>query len=689
MNENLKKILTSVYSNKGNLVSIVKEIFYPDIKSNGSSLDIFAFLDDSEYTSSFRSFVSAIKPTNNSSDRPKLKDFSEEQKNKIKNAKTAIELITIIKDLCLEKGISMPENFEDNYNKLATGTNSKTAILIACLLIYRSTLKINPLFVDFVVDVIGEIEEKGPSDIGKSNILKLVNDIDPSLVDDAKKILRQYSMMTELAYTSNLASYIKTSTNNSSSNNIQYFDDIGENQNLIVNDTEVIGSPTIIEAISNFDMKEKSNLIRYALDKIEEKVMASKLFAEKEIQPAKMLIFLTLCDQLGKEVDENLLFAFTNPIYESVMTNSIPSSLDRVKNIIKEISGKEVEYVSEDDKEKDLSEKEASLRNQEDLLKKKEKDLEKERAALNELSEKLEEEKNALLDELNALDEDKRSLSERESDLANKENDIRKALEKIIEKQRELDEKQAELERLERDLEEKKSILAKREEELKELEEEIEKREKKLEKDEEKSDDVSDDKSDDKSDDESDDEKDLAKIDNTLKNPKFLQLADIWNYATKVLAGHYVYVATEYTDKGKATTEQRNILLELMGRSEQSKEEIIKAIPFKRSKIKKFSNTDSVNKMMENLIKIVKDIMLNLKNIKSELNQLKDQYNKETDEDKKSEIADKFNDKKEEYENIKNYLFDILTPLIRDKVFRGITEFDATNYADDAEHDGF
>jgi len=81
--------------------------------------------------------------------------------------------------------------------------------------------------------------------------------------------------------------------------------------------------------------------------------------------------------------------------------------------------------------------------------------------------------------------------------------------------------------------------------------------------------------------------------------------------------------------------------------------------------------------------------MTNLKNIRSELNQLKDQYNKETDEDKKSEIADKFNDKKEEYENIKNYLFDILTPLIRDKVFRGITEFDATNYADDAEHDGF
>lgn len=671
MNENLKKILTSVYSNKGNLGSIAKEIFYPDIKSNGSSLDIFAFLDDGEYTSSFRSFVSAIKPTNNSSDWPKLKDFSEEQKNKVKTAKTAIELITTIKDLCLEKGISMPENFENNYNKLATGTNSRTAILIACLLIYRSTLKINPLFVDFVVDVIGEIEEKGSSDIGKSNILKLVNDVDPSLVDDAKKILRQYSMMTELAYTPNLASYIKTSTNNSSSNNLQYFDDIGENQNLIVNDTEIIGSPTIIEAISNFDMKEKSNLIRYALYKIEEKVSASKLFAEKEIQPAKMLIFLTLCDQLGKEVDENLLFAFTNPIYESMMTNSIPSSLDKVKDIIKEISGKEVEYVSEEDEVKKLREKAEEL-----------KELEKN---LNELSENLEKEKNALLDELNALDEDKRSLSERESDLANKENDIRKALEKIDEQQRKLEEKQAELERLERDLEERKSIIAKKEEELKELEEEIEKREKKSEKDEEKSDDVSDDKSDDRS----DDEKDLAKIDNTLKNPQFLTPGKVWNYATKVLAGHCVYVATEYTDKGKATTEQRNILLELMGRSEQSEEEIIKAIKSKRSKIKKFSNTDSVNKMMENLIKIVKDIMLNLKNIRSELKQLKDQYIKETDEDKKSEIADKFNDKKEEYENIKNYLFDILTPLIRDKVFRGITEFDDTNYADDAEHDGF
>lgn len=675
MNENLKKILTSVYSNKGNLGSIAKEIFYPDIKSNGSSLDIFAFLDDGEYTSSFRSFVSAIKPTNNSSDWPKLKDFSEEQKNKVKTAKTAIELITTIKDLCLEKGISMPENFEDNYNKLATGTNSRTAILIACLLIYRSTSKINPLFVDFVVDVIGEIEEKGSSDIGKSNILKLVNDIDPSLVDDAKKILRQYSMMTELAYTPNLASYIKTSTNNSSSNNLQYFDDIGENQNLIVNDTEIIGSPTIIEAISNFDMKEKSNLIRYALYKIEEKVSASKLFAKKEIQPAKMLIFLTLCDQLGKEVDENLLFAFTNPIYESIMTNSIPSSLDNVKNIINEISGKEVEYVSEEDEAKNLKEKAEELKELENNL--------------NELSKNLEKEKNALLDELNALDENKRSLSERESDLANKENDIRKALEKIAEQQRKLEEKQAELERLERELEEKKSILTEQEKQLKQQKKDLEEREKKSEKDEEKSDDVSDDKSDDRSDDGSDDEKDLAKIDNTLKNPQFLTPGKVWNYATKVLAGHCVYVATEYTDKGKATTEQRNILLELMGRSEQSEEEIIKAIKSKRSKIKKFSNTDSVNKMMENLIKIVKDIMLNLKNIRSELKQLKDQYIKEIDEDKKSEIADKFNDKKEEYENIKNYLFDILTPLIRDKVFRGITEFDDTNYADDAEHDGF
>ena len=597
MNENLKKILTSVYSNKGNLGSIAKEIFYPDIKSNGSSLDIFAFLDDGEYTSSFRSFVSAIKPTNNSSDWPKLKDFSEEQKNKVKTAKTAIELITTIKDLCLEKGISMPENFEDNYNKLATGTNSRTAILIACLLIYRSTSKINPLFVDFVVDVIGEIEEKGSSDIGKSNILKLVNDVDPSLVDDAKKILRQYSMMTELAYTPNLASYIKTSTNNSSSNNLQYFDDIGENQNLIVNDTEIIGSPTIIEAISNFDMKEKSNLIRYALYKIEEKVSASKLFAKKEIQPAKMLIFLTLCDQLGKEVDENLLFAFTNPIYESIMTNSIPSSLDRVKGIIKEISGKEVEYVSEDDKEKELREKEASLRIIEDQLKEKE-------------------------------------------------------------------------------------------EELEQWEKDLEKREEKSDKNEEESDDVSDDRSDDGS----DDEKDLAKIDNTLKNPKFLKLANVWKYVPKILAGHCVYITTEYKNKGKATTEQVNIISELTGRSmDREKEipdEIKKAITSKRSKIRKFSDNNSVNTMMQNLIKIVKDIMLNLKNIKSELNQLKDQYNKETDEDKKSEIADKFNDKKEEYEYIKNYLFDILTPLIRDKVFRGITEFDATNYADDAEHDG-
>lgn len=675
MNENLKKILTSVYSNKGNLESIAKEIFCSDIKDNSSTSDILAFLDEGEYTSSFKNFISFVKYNNNLTDWPEFEDFSDEQKNKVKTAKTAAELITTIKDLCLEKGISMPENFEDNYNKLATGTNSRTAILIACLLIYRSTLKINPLFVDFVVDVIGEIEEKGSSDIGKSNILKLVNDVDPSLVDDAKKILRQYSMMTELAYTSNLASYIKTSTNNSSSNNLQYFDDIGENQNLIVNDTEVIDSPTIIEAISNFDMKEKSNLIRYALYKIEEKVKASKLFAKKEIQPAKMLIFLTLCDQLGKEVDENLLFAFTNPIYESMMTNSIPSSLDKVKDIIKEISGKEVEYVSEEDEVKKLREKAEEL-----------KELEKN---LNELSENLEKEKNALLDELNALDEDKRSLSERESDLVNKENDIRKALEKIDEQQRKLEEKQAELERLESELEERKSILAKREEELEQQKKDLEEREKKSEKDEEKSDDVSDDKSDDRSDDGSDDEKDLAKIDNTLKNPQFLTPGKVWNYATKVLAGHCVYVATEYTDKGKATTEQRNILLELMGRSEQSEEEIIKAIKSKRSKIKKFSNTDSVNKMMENLIKIVKDIMLNLKNIRSELKQLKDQYIKEIDEDKKSEIADKFNDKKEEYENIKNYLFDILTPLIRDKVFRGITEFDDTNYADDAEHDGF
>lgn len=594
MNENLKKILTSVYSNKGNLESIAKEIFCSDIKDNSSTSDILAFLDEGEYTSSFKNFISFVKYNNNLTDWPEFEDFSDEQKNKIKNAKTAAELITNVKELCSEKGISMPENFEDNYNKLAIGANSRTAILIACLLIYRSTSKINSLFEKFIVDVIGEIEEKGSSDIGKSNILKLVNDIDPSLVDDAKKILRQYSMMTELAYTPNLASYIKTSTNNSSDNNLQYFDDIGENQNLIVNNTEVIGSPTIIEAISNFDMKEKSNFITYALHKIEEKVRASKLFTEKEIQPAVEIIFLTLCDQLNKEVDENLLFAFTNPICESMHTSSIPYSLDKVKGIIKEISGKEVEYVSEDDKEKELREKEASLRIIEDQLKEKE-------------------------------------------------------------------------------------------EELEQWEKDLEKREEKSDKNEEESDDVSDDRSDDGS----DDEKDLAKIDNTLKNPQFLTPGKVWNYATKVLAGHCVYVATEYTDKGKATTEQRNILLELMGRSEQSEEEIIKAIKSKRSKIKKFSNTDSVNKMMENLIKIVKDIMLNLKNIRSELKQLKDQYIKETDEDKKAEIADKFNDKKEEYENIKNYLFDILTPLIRDKVFRGITEFDATNYADDAEHDGF
>ena len=61
MNENLKKILTSVYSNKGNLESIAKEIFCSDIKDNSSTSDILAFLDEGEYTSSFKNFISFLK----------------------------------------------------------------------------------------------------------------------------------------------------------------------------------------------------------------------------------------------------------------------------------------------------------------------------------------------------------------------------------------------------------------------------------------------------------------------------------------------------------------------------------------------------------------------------------------------------------------------------------------------------
>lgn len=601
MNENLKKILTSIYSNNGNLELIAKEVFCPDIKDNSSTSDILAFLNEEDFTESFASFADFVRYNNNLTNLPGLENLSREQKNNIKTAKTAPELITLIKNICSEKVISIPENFENYYNKLASGTSSKTAMLLACLLISKSTSKSNPMFEKLIGDVIFEIEEKGSVDINKKNILNLIKTLDPSLLVNAEKVLYQYSMLTELAYTPNQASYIKTSINNSYDNSMEFFDNTGTSKNLIANHTAVKDSPSILDAILNFDMEEKSNLIAYALQKIEEKVRETKSFSEQEIQPATELIFLTLCDQCNKEIDNNLLFAFTNPICESMHTSSISYSLDKAKDIIKEISGKEVEYVSDDDKEKELREKEAFLRILEDQLKEKEKD------------------------------------------------------------------------------------LAKKEEELKEQEKNFEEREKKIETDEEKSDDEAADY----------DKKDVKKIDNTLKNPKFLKLADVWNYVPKILASHYEYITTEYKNKGKATTKQVNIVSELTVKSISTEEKatipskIKKAIESKRSKIKNFSNTDSVNTMMQNLISVVKDIMTNLKNIRAELTKLKNQYNKETDEDKKSEIADKFNDKKEEYENIKNYLFDILTPLIRDKVFRGITEFDATNYAKDAERDGF
>ena len=131
---------------------------------------------------------------------------------------------------------------------------------------------------------------------------------------------------------------------------LRYYQD-GKAVSLIQNEELPDPAPSIEEAIKNFDLNDKSNLLKFALENIEEKVRENfnkNNISDKHVIPAAEAVFLTLCHQFGKEVDDNVLFAISDPLSDMLNDSPLtPNALTAIKDICKEISGKEVEFEEE------------------------------------------------------------------------------------------------------------------------------------------------------------------------------------------------------------------------------------------------------------------------------------------------------------------------------------------------------
>lgn len=142
-------------------------------------------------------------------------------------------------------------------------------------------------------------------------------------------------------------------TNNDHGRILRYYQN-GSKKLLIINNNPVEPKTSIEDAIKTFDLNDNSNFLKYALDEIDKKVREvfnKNNISDKCIIPATETIFLTLCHQLGKEVDDNVLFAISDPLSDMLSYSLFNEEiLTAIKDICKEISGKEVEFGKEVEK---------------------------------------------------------------------------------------------------------------------------------------------------------------------------------------------------------------------------------------------------------------------------------------------------------------------------------------------------
>lgn len=346
MKVNLKEFLTTLFNNPKEIDAKAKELLCPDVKNYACTYDMLSFLNEPRATEKLDDFVYFVKKNNNSTNIAEENFLTEKDINAIKSIKDSKALLQKIVYLSGLNKIDLPEKFVTNFQNLSANTDSLTDLLLASVLVNKITTSKTDAFDQIIVEVFSCLAEKSSKPVLKENILNILEKTNSEWKVEAEEILKQYAIFSELTYTSNQATYSRTGVTKKSRNSMFYFDEIANNKSLIQS-YEEIEDVSIEDAIKNFDMAENSNYIAYAIKMIEKTIKAKRVCVGYEVF-ASEAVFLTLCELYGKEINSDLLFAFVNPLTEGLRTNgAFENNLEEIKQIAKDISGKEINFLKD------------------------------------------------------------------------------------------------------------------------------------------------------------------------------------------------------------------------------------------------------------------------------------------------------------------------------------------------------
>lgn len=322
MNDKLKKFLEVIYTNPKDLLPVASKLLV-DLPQH-STLGLFALLPDLSSIIALRNSMVTVF-SNDKTFIDSLQAKSDDIAKKLSGKKES-EWIGVAKDLCsnLYGEDKLFDDFE-NYYKEILQKNPLMKIPALALSAFSATYANNDKneniknleeFIGFAANSFENLRFSNQN-LAQVCVAALKN-VDKDLAAKTEKLFDRVLTATSLAYIPNQADHINFKAIEDEVGNLNYIEGM-KNVSLIKDSQKVDDSITIEDAIKNFDLNKNSNLIAYALSKIE-----AELREKPELKNdnsglavlASEIAFLTLCDQYNKEVDDKLLAAFANPIIE-------------------------------------------------------------------------------------------------------------------------------------------------------------------------------------------------------------------------------------------------------------------------------------------------------------------------------------------------------------------------------------
>ena len=322
MNDKLKKFLETVYTKPNDILSVTSELLV-DLPQH-STLGLLSLLPDLSSIIALRNSMVTVF----SNDKTFVDSFqakSDDIAKKVSSKKES-EWIGVAKDLYtnLYGEDKLFDDFENYYKEILQKNPSMkipALALSAFSAVYADNDKNENIknleeFIGFAANSFENLRFSNQN-LAQVCVAALKN-VDKDLAEKTEKLFDRVLTATSLAYIPNQADHINYKAIEDKEGNLSYIEGM-QNVSVIKNNEKVDDSITIEDAIKNFDLDKNSNLIAYALSKIEAELREKPEFKNDNSGLAVLaseIAFLTLCDQYNKEVDDKLLAAFANPMIE-------------------------------------------------------------------------------------------------------------------------------------------------------------------------------------------------------------------------------------------------------------------------------------------------------------------------------------------------------------------------------------